>query len=147
MISRRDGHGTLGILARLGLVFALSALAPPLAAAPPLWAESLITIMPNWVDPPTLRATLDERVTFVNRSGRMVYVQFIGDSGKHHVFQIPNQIWAEFHRPGRHPYIVQFPDGRGPDIHGVIEVPGDHFRRPDLQACAGVTVMGGCLER
>ncbi len=128
----------------LGLIAIAAAAA---VAAPPVWAQGQITIMADWVDPPTLRATLDERVFFINRSGRMVHVEFTGDSGRHHVFQVPNQIWAEFHRAGRHPYLVHFPDLPGIELRGTVEVMGDPKRVPGSDACNGLTVLGACLER
>ncbi len=146
MMSGQRHRRDLRLRRRAALALVAIAAAAAVAAAP-LWAQSKIGIEANWLDPPVLRATVGERVTFVNRSGRTAHVEFIGDSGRHHVEQVPDQIWAVFHRPGRHAYVVHFPDGSAPDLHGAVEVVTDPREQRDPQGCVGVTVMGVCLER
>ena len=114
----------------------------------PARADEEIVIELTTVWPAVLQTTAERRVTFVNRAGRMVHVDFAGDGGRHHVYyQVPDQIWAIFHRAGTHAYLVHFPDGTAADLQGVVEIVADPHQRPDPQACVGVTVMGACLER
>ena len=113
----------------------------------PARADEEIVIELTAVWPAVLKATAERRVTFVNRSGHMVHVQFSGPSGEHHVVQVPDHIWAIFHAPGRHLYVVHFPDAAGIELSGAVEVVADPRGRPDPQSCVGVTVMGACLER
>ena len=115
--------------------------------APPLWAQRKVTIEATWLDPPALTAAMGERVTFINRSGRDAHVEFLGDSGRHHVVQVPAEVWAEFHIAGPHPYVVHFPGSGQPDLRGEVRVTGDPRERPDGRSCNGITVMGACLER
>jgi hypothetical protein len=107
------------------------------------WAEDRIVIETGNLEPPVLAADIGHRVTFVNRSGRLVHVEFHRETGGHHVFQVPGEIWAEFHRPGRHGYVVHFPVGGQADLHGAVEV-----RAIEGQVyphtCDGLTVMGAC---
>jgi hypothetical protein len=105
-----------------------------------------IVIGDGRLEPPVLQTTTEQRVTFVNRSSRMVHVQFLDEAGRHHVFQVPGSIWAVFYRPGRHPYVVHFPTRRGHDLLGVVEVEDGPARTGDPPTCAGVSVMGVCLE-
>ena len=110
-----------------------------------LWAEEEITITATGLQPPVLRTAPERRVTFVNRTGQLVHVDFGEKPGQHHTFQVPGQIWAIFHRPGRHVYEVHFPDGRA--VSGAVDVVEDPYERPGPPTFSGVTVMGECLER
>ncbi len=107
-----------------------------------------VAIETTGLRPQVLMTEPERRVTFANRSGRMVHLDFIRrDSEPHHVFQVPDRIWAVLHRPGRHPYAVHFLDARVAELRGVVEVAVDPHGRPDPVTCTGVTVTGGCLER
>lgn len=132
----------------------LSALVPVAAAfglpSPSLGAEILareIIIGSQALHPPVFRTETEHRVTVVNRSGRMVHVEFVRDPEQHHVFHVPDQIWAVFHHPGVHRYVVHFTDAIPGALRGTGEVVGDLQGRPDPVVCGGVTVMGGCIER
>ncbi len=143
------GRATLG---RVGLalvvgVAAASVAPPPLSSAEEIISGEII-IEATALRPQVLLTEPERRVIFVNRSGRAVHVDFNSrDPEGHHVFQVPDRMWAIFHRPGRHPYEVHFRDPGTPDLHGAVEVVGDPYGRPDPLICGGVTVMGGCIER
>ncbi len=96
------------------------------------------------LEPAVVRALLHERVTFRNQSGRIVHIQFIGANGQHHVFQIPGTIWAEFHQPGPHPYVVHFSNGQPPQLAGRvdIEVPS---AGGEPRECTDFTVDDVCI--
>jgi hypothetical protein len=100
--------------------------------------------------PAVLMTEPEHRVLFTNRSRQMVHIQFTmknPNGEKHHVVQVPEQIWAVFHTMGLHPFVVHFLDRAVPDLRGAVEVVGDPYGRPDPLVCDGVTVMGACLER
>ncbi len=98
--------------------------------------------------PQVLLTAPERKVVFVNRSGRPVHLQFMmKNGGQHHVVQVPESIWAVFHRPGRHEYEVHFGDRAMHDLHGAVEVVGDPYGGPDPLTCSGITVQGACLER
>ncbi len=124
----------------------------PLVLAALLWTGSVnardgeIVIGATRLDPPVLRTVTEQRVTFVNRSGRIVHVDFLGDAGQHHVYQVPGSIWAIFHRPGRHPYVVHFKTDGGRELRGVVEVESGTIPGPLPPTCTGFTVMGECLD-
>lgn len=103
-----------------------------------------IVIQTAALDPPVLRAWLNEPVTFVNRSQRVVHIELTGEDGEHHVFQVPGTIWAQFHRPGRHPYVVHFSSGLPAELHGAVEVEDDPDRIPTL-VCGRFTVSDVCI--
>ena len=124
-------------------VLVAALLLPPWSAA----AGEEIVIEAAGLSPQVLRAGMDHRVRFVNRTGKPVHVEFIGDSGWHHVEQLQDEIWAVFHRPGLHPYVVPLTNDRLGELHGTVEVRSDPRGRPEPQDCVGVTVMGACLER
>lgn len=111
-------------------------------------AEDRIVIEESTVVPAVLVTTQGQRVTFVNRTGRLVHIDFLlGTTPGHQVFHVPGQIWAIFHQPGRHEYIVHFSTREGLALRGAVEVredPGARTRRP---ACNGLTVEGVCLAR
>ncbi len=109
-------------------------------------AEREVVISALTVDPPVLRVLPDQRVVFVNRSGRSVHIDLVGDAKQHHVFRVSGEIWAIFHRLGRHDYIVDFDDpGRG-HLRGVIDVTEDRVSGSLPPTCSTVTVIGACLE-
>lgn len=92
----------------------------------------------------------EHRVLFTNRSGHSVHIQFNmknPNGEQHHVIHVPDQIWAIFHRVGRHPFVVHFLDRAVPDLSGAVEVVSDPYGRPDPLVCSGITVMGACFER
>lgn len=123
----------------------------PLVLAALLWpppvgaADGVIVIGATRLDPPVLRTVTEQRVTFVNRSGRIVHVDFLGEAGQHHVYEVPKSIWAIFHRRGRHPYVVHFETGGGRELRGVVEVEVGPVPGPPPPTCTGFTVMGDCL--
>jgi hypothetical protein len=116
---------------------------------PPAWpADTEIVIRANAIEPHVFRATMGQRVYFVKRVDLPVHVEFGVDPKQHQIVQIPGTgpIWAEFHRPGTHPYVVHiYADKTTTTLHGVVEVVEDpqHPRAPGT--CAAV-VMGNCLE-
>lgn len=120
-----------------------------LAAAPAALAMAAdeIVIEGTKLSPPALKTTVGERVTFVNRSGRTVHVDFIGNSGRHETFQVPTEIWAIFHRPGLHPYEVHFSDRKAITLRGTVEAVEDPSKPGDPHTCDSFTVMGVCIER
>ena len=122
-------------------------LARPISAAEEIIVGEVI-IEAGALRPSVLMTERERQVTFINRSGRMVHVDFmIRDPELHHVIQVPDRIWAIFHRPGRHPYEVHFRDPAIAGLHGVIEVVGDPYGGPDARICSGITVQGACIER
>jgi hypothetical protein len=76
-------------------------------------AETTVMITAQSVVPPVLRVPPDHRVVFVNRSGRSLHIDLVGDAKQHHVFRVSGEIQAIFHRTGRHAYIVDFEDPGG----------------------------------
>ena len=141
----------LATLGRVTLVMAIAMVAllvrPGLSADDEIIPADVI-IEPTALRPQVLMTEPERRVTFVNRSGRMVHLDFIiRDPELHHVFQVLDRIWAIFHRPGRHPYEVHFSDRALPDLHGAIEVVGDPYGGPDPRVCGEITVQGACIER
>lgn len=113
-------------------------------------AEDRIVIESSDVRPQVAETVVSHRVTFVNRSGRIAHVEFLGSSSEHRVFQIPGQIWAEFHVPGRHLYAVHLSGGgaRMVELRGAAQVREDPAAQAGPPECDGmVTVMGACLER
>ncbi|MGH2437133.1 MAG: hypothetical protein ACRDFA_09075 [bacterium] len=128
-------------MARASVLLLLAILASAASAA----AEGEVVISAQRVDPPVLRVLPDERVVFVNRSGRSVHIDLVGDAKQHHVFRMSGAIWAIFHRPGRHAYIVHFEEPGGGLLRGVIEVTQEDVSESAPPTCP-VTVMGVCLE-
>ena len=134
-------RGVIGVTLAL-LVGGLAA-----ASAVVAMGKDEIVIERTRLNPPVLKTTLGERVTFVNRSGRTVHVEFLGDAGRHRVFQVSNEIWAIFHRGGLHPYEVHFSDPKGATLRGTVEAVEDPSGRGDPHTCDSFTVMGECIER
>ena len=116
--------------------------------APPAWSgESEVIIQATALEPHVLLTVAGQRVNFVKRVDRPVHVEFGEDPGRHHVFQIPGggPIWAIFHRPGTHPYVVHIYDGKTTVLHGVVEVL-ESPERPWGPGTCGAVVMEECVE-
>lgn len=109
-----------------------------------------IAIEADGLRPAVLFVEAEQQVDFVNRSGRLVHVEFQHrglDQHQHHVVQLVDRIWAVFHQPGPHRYAVHFQDPRMPDLEGAVVVGENPYGGPDPRLCSGITVMGACLER
>lgn len=113
----------------------------PLAAA---GAE--VVIEANALTPAELTVASDEAVVFVNRSGRLIHIDFLGRADEHHVFQVPGRIRATFHRVGRHPYVVHFESGPRAELRGVVNVQKSPVPRDGIPVCRGVSVEEICIE-
>ena len=130
----------------VGFAFTLWIWALATVQAPVATAKDEIVIERTKLSPPLFKTTVGERVTFVNRSGRTVHVEFLGDPGRHRVFQIPTEIWAIFHRPGSHAYEVHFSDPRARTLRGTVEAAEDPSGRGDPHTCDSLTVMDECIQ-
>jgi hypothetical protein len=109
-----------------------------------------ILIETNALRPEVLMTVPERRVVFTNRTGHPAHIQFTmknPNGEQHHLVQVPEQIWAIFHKVGRHPFVVHFTDRAMPDLYGAVEIVVDPYGRPDPLVCNGITVMGACLER
>jgi hypothetical protein len=119
------------------------------ARVPPVWpADEEIVIRANAIEPHVFRATMGQRVNFVKRVDLPVHVEFGLDPTQHNVVQVPRNgfIWAVFHRPGTHPYVVHiYADKTTTILHGIVEVVEDPQRPWAPGTCAAV-VMGVCIE-
>jgi plastocyanin len=118
-----------------------------LLLSPVTAAAAEIVIEGGVLHPAELTVDAGETVMFVNRSGRLVHVEFAAQPEGHHVFQVPGLIRATFHRLGRHPYVVHFEPGGPPaELRGVVSVQESRepYREPPV--CRSVTVEGLCLE-
>jgi S1-C subfamily serine protease len=88
-----------------------------------------------------IKVTLADERTF--RGG--LVGEFGWDPSQHYVYQIPGTgpVWAIFHRPGTHPYVVHvYRDNTVAVLHGVVEDP----QHPWGPGTCGAVVMGDCLE-
>ena len=110
-------------------------------------AEGEVIIRATALEPHLLRAVAGQRVSFVKRVNRPVHVEFGVDPSAHQVFQMPatGPIWAIFHRPGTHPYVVHIYDGKTIVLHGLVEVVEDPERPWGVGRC-GAVVMEVCIE-
>ena len=117
-----------------------------LLLSPLVAAAAEIVITTDALTPAVLTVAADEPVVYVNRSGRIVHVDFLGRTGEHQVFQVPGSIRAIFHGPGRHPYVVHFEEPRRGELRGVVEVEEAREPRAEQPACRGISVEGSCLE-
>ncbi len=136
---------SIGQLTRTGLVTILAALT---FAVPAAWStENEVIIRATALEPHVLHTMAGQRVNFVKRVDRPVHVEFGEDPGRHHVFQMPARgpIWAIFHRPGTHPYVVHIYDGTTTVLHGVVEVVESPERPWGLGTC-GAVVLEECVE-
>ena len=110
-------------------------------------AGETIVIEATRLVPPILETMTGNRVDFVNRAQRSVHVEFGVDPRQHEVVQVPatGPIWAVFHRPGTHPYIVHVYDGRTTrTLSGVVAVVEDETHKWDSRTC-GLIVMEICI--
>jgi hypothetical protein len=119
------------------------------AWAPPAWPEDgEIVIQANAIEPHYFRTTMGQRVNFVKRVDLPVHVEFGVDPRQHQVVQIPatGPIWAVFHRPGTHPYVVHiYATKTTTTLHGVVEVV-ENPQHPWAPGTCGAVVMGDCIE-
>jgi plastocyanin len=116
--------------------------------APRVWsAEGEVIIRATRLEPHLLRAVAGQRVNFVKRVDRPVHVEFGVDPSAHQVFQMPatGPIWAVFHRPGTHPYVVHIYDGKTIALHGLIEVV-ENPEHPWGAGTCGAVVLEVCIE-
>ncbi|MDO8479080.1 MAG: hypothetical protein Q7W02_23385 [Candidatus Rokubacteria bacterium] len=134
------------LVARAALAVVLIA---GVARVSPAWpADEEIVIRANAIEPHVFRATMGQRVNFVKRVDLPVHVEFGLDPTQHHVVQIPwnGPIWAVFHRPGTHPYVVHiYATKTTTTLHGIVEVVEDP-QRPWAPGTCGAVVMGDCIE-
>ncbi len=144
----------MNTMRRIVIAFAGAVLVPaliPLAIASA--AEPTVVIEANALQPPVLEARVRERVTFVNRTGRPVHLEFRHAPERHEVFQIPGQIWATFFVPGRHPSVTHVLEGtKERAIEGAVEVKDDPARHEGPPVCDGTTLSTEgraevCIER
>jgi hypothetical protein len=117
-----------------------------LLLSPLVAAGAEIVITTDALTPAVLTVAADEPVVFLNRSSRIVHVDFLGRTGEHQVLQVPGSIRAIFHRPGRHPYVVHFEEPRRGELRGVVEVEEARDPRVELPVCRGISVEGNCVE-
>ena len=111
-------------------------------------AAGEVVIEATALQPPVLATTTGQRVAFVNRSGRIMHIQFAGDEAGHRVFQVPGEIRAVFHAVGRHDYVVHFSARREAGLRGAVEVARDLTGDHVVPECGGLTINTGvCLER
>jgi plastocyanin len=110
-------------------------------------AAAEIVINAGALTPALLTVESDDSVTFVNRSGRVVHLEFRGRADEHHLFQVPGLIRATFHRAGLHPYVVHFETAPRAELQGVVEVREPASPRSQPPVCSGVSVGEVCLER
>lgn len=129
---------------RVGVVIATLTLAPSLSSpAPPE-----IVINATAVEPHVFHAVTGQRVDFVKRVDAPAHVEFGEQPSQHHVYQLPatESIWAIFHRPGTHPYVVHIYSGKTTTtLHGIIEISEDP-QRPWERGTCGAVVMEDCVE-
>ena len=110
-------------------------------------AGETVVIEATRLVPPFLETTTGARVDFVNRAQRSVHIEFGDDARLHQVVQVPatGPIWAVFHRPGTHPYVVHVYDGRTTrTLSGVVAVVEDETHKWDSRTC-GLIVMEICI--
>jgi plastocyanin len=117
-----------------------------LLVAPLTVGATEIVIEAGALTPAMLTVESDAPVTFTNRSGRTVHVEFLGVADGHQVFQVPALIRATFHRTGLHPYVVHFETRPRTELRGVVDVRERTTPRDYLPVCTGITVDEVCLE-
>ena len=124
------------------LIAVLAALMPA-----PARADETVVIEASQLVPPVLTTTAGKRVEFVNHTQRLVHIEFTGDVRQHEVIQIPatGPIWAIFHRPGTHPYVMHVYGRDVTTLRGLVEVSADEHQKWEAPSCVA-TVMGVCLE-
>lgn len=126
---------------------AVAALALAVLAATPAVAGATdeIIIETTGLRRPLHRTAVERPVTWVNRSGAPAHIEFVGRAGEHRVFQVPGSIWAVFHRPGLHPYVVHLEGRRRAELRGTVEVSADDAAVRAL-TCDGITVKEICID-
>ena len=128
----------------------LVALAVAVSAVVPIAARvegaAQVIIESDRLEPRTLETLTGQRVSFVNRTGHPVHLQFIGDLRQHEVIQIPatGPVWAIFHIPGTHPYVVHIYERQTRALDGVISVTADETHQWQSRTC-DVVVEGNCI--
>jgi len=128
----------------------LVALAVVAAGVAPMAARgdpaSQVVIENDRLEPRTLETLTGERVHFVNRTGRPVHLQFSGELRWHDVVQVPltGPLWAVFHRPGTHPYVVHIYGRETRALEGVVSVTTDETHQWQSGTC-DVVVEDNCL--
>lgn len=131
---------------RAAAVVAALLLWPQLAPAQRPDAEVVpIVVETTRLTPDAVSVSADGEVRFDNRSHRPIHVEFLDESGHHHLFEVASSIGAVFHRVGRHPFVVHFRDGTRRELHGVVNVVEIPRRGPELPVCGWITVEGNCL--
>ncbi len=142
----------LSLPVRVARALVRAACVTPLAAGViwvlPVWSADVeVVIRATALEPHVLSAVAGQRVSFVKRVDRPVHVEFGVDPSAHQVFQMPaaGPIWAVFHRPGTHPYVVHIYDGKTIALHGLIEVVEDP-EHPWGPATCGAVVLEVCIE-
>ena len=127
------------------LIMLIAVLAPmvPVYASP----DETVIIEATRLVPPVLHTTAGGRVDFVNRTHRVVHVEFARDGGEHHLVQFPadGPIWGIFYRPGTHAYVVHVYGARTATLAGSVEVVEDPHYKYESPACVA-TIMGVCIE-
>ncbi len=134
-------------LAAAAVAALLAALLAPAAAR----ADDEVVIEAKRLRPRLVKTTTSSRVTFINRSGRIARLEFLGDAGDHRVFEVPVQLWVVFDRPGPHRYLVHL--GTEKDavtLPGTVQVVKRGAGSVDPPTCdsvtlPGVKVMGECI--
>ncbi|MBI2202318.1 MAG: hypothetical protein HYU41_00420 [Candidatus Rokubacteria bacterium] len=126
---------------------AVAALALAVLAATPAVAGATddIVIEPTGLRRPLHRTAVERPVTWVNRSGVPAHIEFVGRPGEHRVFQVPGSIWAVFHRPGLHPYVVHLEGSRRAELRGSVQVIFDEGT-VRASTCDGITVREVCID-
>ena len=105
-----------------------------------------VVIENDRLEPKWLETLTGARVNFINRTGHPVHLQFSGDIRQHEVVQIPAKgpIWAIFHRPGTHPYVVHVYNRQTRALPGVVSVTTDETHKWESGTC-DVVVEGNCI--
>ena len=105
-----------------------------------------VVIENDRLEPKWLETLTGARVNFINRTGHPVHLQFSGDIRQHEVVQIPatGPIWAIFHRPGTHPYVVHVYNRQTQALPGVVSVTTDETHKWESGTC-DVVVEGNCI--
>ena len=116
-------------------------------AGHPAGAETrAVVIKPDGVHPRVLQATTADEVLFVNETGRLIHVEFLGNQSRHHVAQVPGRISAVFHQEGPHRYVVHIESGGDRrEFRGVVDVGHVPERRAAPPTCGWLTVEGICV--
>ncbi len=127
----------------LALALTVSVVAPVAAHAE---GTAQVITQSDRIEPRTLETVTGQRVNFVNRTGYPVHLQFIGDVRQHEVIQIPaiGPVWAIFHIPGTHPYVVHIYGRETRALDGVISVTTDETHQWQSRTC-DVVVEGNCI--